>query len=391
MGRAHADLSRAAAWRAARELQTTADVTMLFEAVPVDRLTVSTYVVPTDAPESDGTIEWDSTTVVLVETNAGGVGGIGWSYASRAAAELVHEKLRSLVQGHDAAAIPALRARMVDAVRNVGRPGVASMAIAAVEASLWDLKAKLLGVALVTLLGARRECAPVYGSGGFTSYSDERLREQLGGWVARGIPRVKMKVGRAPDRDVHRVRVARDAIGDAALFVDANGAYSRKQALALGEAFADLGVVWFEEPVSSDDLDGLRLLRDRAPAGMDVAAGEYAYDARDFRRLLQAQAVDVLQADATRCGVTNFLRADALCEAFGVPLSAHCAPTLHGHVSCAAQRLAHVEYFHDHARLEPMLFDGALEPRSGALWPDRSRPGLGVELKRADARRFAVT
>ena len=88
-----------------------------------------------------------------------------------------------------------------------------------------------------------------------------------------------MKIGRQPERDVERVRVARAAVGDQAkLFVDANGAYSRKEALAFAHAFAELGVSWFEEPVSSDDLEGLRLLRDRAPEGMDIAAGEYGYD-----------------------------------------------------------------------------------------------------------------
>ncbi len=360
------------------------------EAVAIERVRVSTFVVPTDAPESDGTLEWDKTTVVLVETTGGGKTGIGWTYADRAAATLVHEKLIAAVQGQDATGIAAIEARMVAAVRNDGRPGVASTAIAAVDASLWDLKAKLLELSLVTLLGARRASVPIYGSGGFTSYSDDQLRTQLGGWVSDGIRMVKMKIGREPERDPHRVEVARDTIGDARLFVDANGAYSRKQALELSYVFRTLGVVWFEEPVSSDDLDGLRMLRDRMPAGIDVAAGEYGYDLSYFRRMLEAQAVDVLQADASRCTVSGFLRTDALCEAFAIPLSAHCVPTLHAHLGCAAHRLVHVEYFHDHARIEHELFDGAPTPREGALRPDASRPGLGVELKRQDARRFAI-
>jgi len=359
-------------------------------AVAVDRVRVSTFVVPTDGPESDGTLEWDKTTVVLVETSGGGLTGIGWTYADRAAATLVHERLIGAVEGQDATGIAAIEARMATSVRNDGRPGVASTAMAAVDASLWDLKAKLFGVPLVTLLGARRASVPIYGSGGFTSYSDERLREQLGSWVSDGIRMVKMKVGRDPERDLNRVEVAREAIGEASLFVDANGAYARNQALEFAHAFRTLGVVWFEEPVSSDDLDGLRLLRDRAPGGMDVAAGEYGYDPHYFRRMLQAQAVDVLQADASRCGVSGFLGVDALCEAFDVPLSAHCVPALHAHLGCAARRLVHVEYFHDHARIEHLLFDGAPTPRSGALSPDRSRPGLGVDLKRADAARFAA-
>jgi L-alanine-DL-glutamate epimerase-like enolase superfamily enzyme len=360
------------------------------DRVPIERVRVSTFVVPTDRKESDGTLEWDRTTLVLVEVAASGQEGVGWTYADRATAAVVHETLVGVVVGEDAMAIPRLAAKMAVAVRNLGRPGIASMAMAAVDAAAWDLKAKLLGRPLVTVLGQRREAAPVYGSGGFTSYDDATLAEQLGAWARAGIGRVKMKVGREPSRDIDRVRVARGAIGEAALFVDANGAYGRKQALDLARAFRDLGVVWFEEPVSSDDLEGLRMLRDRAPAGMDIAAGEYGYDVYYFRRMLAAQAVDVLQADASRCGISNFLRADALCEAFETPLSAHCAPSLHAHVACASERLAHIEFFHDHARIETMLFDGALTPHRGALWPDLSRPGLGVELKRANAQRFAA-
>ena len=358
--------------------------------VPIEGLEVSAFVVPTDAPESDGTLEWKKTTIVVVQARAGGKRGLGWTYGPRAAAELVHEELADVVENRDAFGIPDLHARMTAKVRNAGRPGVASMAIAAVDACMWDLKAKLLDVPLVTLLGARRSCAPVYGSGGFTSYADARLQEQLAGWVAEGMRRVKLKVGREPWRDVERVRCVREAVGDAQIFVDANGAYTRKQAIALSRAFAELGVVWFEEPVSSDDLEGLRLVRDRASPGIDVAAGEYGFDLGYFRRMLEAGAVDVLQADATRCSVTGFLRVDALCEASGIPLSAHCAPALHVHLGCAAQRLVHLEYFHDHVRIEHMLFDGAPSPREGALWPDLGRPGLGLELRRADAARFAA-
>src|SRR3954451_4781381 len=242
----------------------------------IDRVEVSAYKVPTDAPESDGTIAWDHTTLVLVEATAGGTSGLGYSYADPATAKLVRESLAGVVRGRDAMAVPGAWSAMVEAIRNLGRPGISSMAISAVDSALWDLKARLLGLPLVTLLGAARDAAPVYGSGGVTAYSIEQLREQLGGWVAAGIPRVKMKIGTHPGDDLGRVRAAREAIGpDAELFVDANGAYSRKQALAQADRFAELGVSWFEEPVSSDDLEGLRLLRDRGPAGMEVAAGEY--------------------------------------------------------------------------------------------------------------------
>jgi L-alanine-DL-glutamate epimerase-like enolase superfamily enzyme len=365
----------------------------LSSAPTISAIDVSAYTVPTDAPEADGTYAWHSTTLVLVEATANdGAHGGGYSYADTATARLIQDVLADVVRGCDAMSPPGAWQAMVHAIRNLGRPGIASMAISAVDTALWDLKARLLGLPLVTLLGSVRDRIAIYGSGGFTSYSDEQLRAQLGGWAAAGISRVKMKIGSHPDNDLARVWTARDEIGpDVQLFVDANGAYTRKEALAFAEQFAGLGVSWFEEPVSSDDLDGLRLLRDRAPAGMDIAAGEYGYDLWYFRRMLDAGAVDVLQADATRCGgFTGFLRAEALCEARSLPFSAHCAPSLHVHPCCALPQAAHLEYFHDHARIEHLLFDGALDPVDGTLRPDLSRPGLGLEFKRRDAERYAV-
>jgi L-alanine-DL-glutamate epimerase-like enolase superfamily enzyme len=359
---------------------------------PITRATVSVFTVPTDGPESDGTLEWTSTTIVIVEADAGGASGIGYTYGHKATAALVSDMLLPIVRDRDAMDVAGSWLTMTRAIRNQGRPGIASMAIAAVDAALWDLKARLLNVPLVTLLGAARDAVPVYGSGGFTSYSIDQLQRQLAGWVARGISRMKMKVGRSPDEDDARVRRAREAIGsEAELFVDANGAYSRKQALAHAESFAEAHVSWFEEPVSSDDLEGLRLLRDRAPVGMDITAGEYGYDLYYFRRMLDAGAVDVLQADATRCaGITGFLQVGALCDAYNMPLSSHTASALHAHPCCALGRVRHLEHFYDHERIERLLFDGALEPVDGMLRPDLSRPGLGLALKRADASRYAA-
>jgi L-alanine-DL-glutamate epimerase-like enolase superfamily enzyme len=358
----------------------------------IQRAAVSAYTIPTDGPESDGTLEWTSTTIVIVELAAAGITGLGYTYAHKATATLVGDMLFPLVRGHDAMDVSGAWVAMTRAIRNQGRPGVASMAIAAVDAALWDLKARLLDVPLVRLLGQVRDAVPVYGSGGFTSYPVERLQRQLAGWVEAGILRVKMKVGRNPQDDGERVRRAREAIGPRPeLFVDANGAYDRKQALAHAAAFADAGVTWFEEPVSSDDVEGLRLVRDRAPAGMDIAAGEYGYDLYAFRRLIDAGAVDVLQADATRCaGITGFLQAGALCDAHNIPLSSHTASALHVHPCCALGRVRHLEHFHDHERIEGLLFDGVPRPVDGLLRPDLSRPGLGLELKRADANRYAA-
>jgi L-alanine-DL-glutamate epimerase-like enolase superfamily enzyme len=360
--------------------------------VLIESVDVSVYTVPTDAPEADGTYAWDSTTMVLVEVTGGGKTGIGYTYADSATGRLIKDTLIHVVMGKDAIDVPARWLGMVESIRNLGRPGVSSMAIAAVDVALWDLKARVLEVSLVTLLGAVHESVPVYGSGGFTSYSKAQLQTQLSGWADEGIGAVKMKIGTHPADDLQRVRDARAAIGpETELYVDANGAYSRKFALAQAEAFRECGVVWFEEPVSSDDLDGLHLIRDRAPAGMNIAAGEYGYDLWYFRRMLEAGAVDVLQADASRCGgITGFLRVGPLTEARSMNVSAHCAPTLHVAACCATQNLHPIEYFHDHARIERMFFDGALAPVDGRLRPDRTRPGLGVEFKRADAERYRV-
>lgn len=232
----------------------------------ITQVTATAFTIPTDAPESDGTLAWDATTIVVVEAAAGGCTGIGHSYADASAS--ARDRRRRTVH--------------------------------------------------------RRE------------------------W---------------------RLHCARR--------VEAGG------------AFAESGVTWFEEPVASADSEGLAFIRTRAPAGMEIAAGEYGYDLDDFRRLLDARAVDVLQADVTRCGgYTGILQVDALCAAHNVQLSTHTAPLLHAPFACPARAVRHVEHFHDHVRIERVLFDGVPEPENGMLQPDRSRAGIGVEFRRVDAARF---
>jgi len=362
------------------------------EGPPIDRLEVAAYTIPTDQPESDGTFAWNSTTMIVVTLGASQTSGLGYSYTDAAAGMIVERLLKPVINGRSVLDIEGCYDAMNAAVRNVGRQGVAASAIAAVDIALWDAKARLLGMSLLSLLGAARDQVPVYGSGGFTSYSIAQLQRQFSEWADAGIAAVKMKIGRDPASDRDRVHAAREAIGGAVeLFVDANGAYDRKQALAQADAFAADRVTWFEEPVSSDDLEGLHLIRDHAPAGMEIAAGEYGYDIQYFRRMIDAQAIDVLQADATRCcGITGFLRAGALADAGCLPMSAHTAPGVHRHVCCAVSRVRNLEYFHDHVRIEHLLFDGVLRPSAGTLRPDRTRAGLGIALKRADADRYLV-
>ena len=360
-------------------------------AAPIGGITAGAYTIPTDAPEADGTLAWDRTTLVLAELSAGGVTGLGYSYTAAAAAGLIRDTLAPVLEGMDAMDPPAAWDALQRAVRNLGRSGLAACAISALDIALWDAKAKLLGLPLALLLGRCRDAVPIYGSGGFTSYADDRLRAQLAGWVEQdGCAWVKMKIGSDPARDRARARAARQAIGDHGLFVDANGAFGVREALRMAAVLAaEADVAWFEEPVSSDDLAGLHRVRAGAPDGMDIAAGEYAYTADDVRHMLCAGAVDVQQADITRCcGVTGFLRAASQCAAHHTDLSAHCGPAAHLHAACAAPRLRHQEWFHDHVRIEHMLFDGAPVPRDGLIRPDLARPGLGLDFKRQDAERY---
>ena len=361
----------------------------------IDDVTAQAYTIPTDAPEADGTFAWSSTTLVVAEVAAGGRIGIGYTYAAGACRELITGVLAGAVKEHRALDITGAWQSMVKASRNSGRPGLVSYAISAVDTALWDLKGKLLDMPVCRLLGMAHHEVPIYASGGFTTYDERQTRTQLERWVdAWKVPRVKIKIGESSGseevRDLDRIALARSVIGpDTELYVDANGGYRRKQAIRVAHAMAEHDVRWFEEPVSSDDLAGLREVRDQVSP--DVTAGEYGYDLAYFNRMLAADAVDCLQIDVTRCGgITDWLRAAAVAAAHSVDVSGHCAPNLHAHVAAAIPNLRHLEYFHDHHRIEQMLFDGALSPEGGALRPDQHRPGLGLEFKHRDGEQYRV-
>jgi L-alanine-DL-glutamate epimerase-like enolase superfamily enzyme len=263
----------------------------------VIRLAASAYTIPTDAPEADGTLEWTSTTLVLVEAGSEEWTGIGWTYGPAVITETVASLLAPALPDVGVLDPPAAHERMCRAVRNAGRSGMCSMAISAVDCALWDLKARRLGLPLHRLLGAVRDEVPVYGSGGFTTYDATRMR---------------------------------------------------------------------------------------------VAAGEYGYDLPYFARLIEV--VDCPQADVTRVGgITEFLRVAGLARAHGRDLSAHCAPHQHVAVMAAIPNARHIEWFHDHVRIESMLFDGALDPSGGTVRPREDAPGLGLEFRRQDAERYRVT
>jgi L-alanine-DL-glutamate epimerase-like enolase superfamily enzyme len=361
----------------------------------VQSVTVGSYTVPTDAPEGDGTLAWDATTIVIVQIGCDGQLGTGWTYGPAACAAVVHDLLTPLVMGRPVMDITGAWEAMVKAIRNAGREGMIAYAISAIDIALWDLKARLLQLPLQNLLGAVRQDVPVYGSGGFTTYDDAQLQRQFGHWVhEQGIPRVKMKIGQSwgtnSARDLARMHQARRIIGDdVELYVDANGGYTRAQAIRVMQQAADLDILWFEEPVSSDDLDGLREVRNQV--WPDVAAGEYGYDLFYFRRMCADEAVDCLQADASRCGgITEWLRVAAVAASYNLQLSGHCAPHLHAPVAAAIPNLRHLEWFHDHVRIETMFFDGTLDPTGGTITPDPGASGNGLTLKFDDIQQYRV-
>jgi len=360
----------------------------------VTALEAAAYTVATDAPEGDGTLAWDHTTMVVVHARAGDRVGTGWTWAPAAAAAVVHELLSPVVLGRDALAPAAAQGAMLRAVRNAGRGGLVAMAVSAVDIALWDLGARLLDLPLHRWWGGEAGPVPVYGSGGFTTYDDDRLRGQVRGWLALGLGAVKIKIGeswgRREARDLERTALVRDLVDTTAPgtadFVDANGAYSPGQARRVGRDLDGLGVSWFEEPVSSEDLAGLASVR--AAVAADVAAGEYADDPAAFARL--APVVDCLQVDVTRCGgYTGWLRAATLAAAQGVDVSGHCAPYLTAPVAAVTPRLRHVEWFHDHVRIVRELVEGYREPVDGAL-PPAGGPGHGLALRAAAAERYRV-
>lgn len=366
---------------------------MVNSGAAVEQVQTTAYTIPTATDEeSDGTFTWDSTSVVVIEVAADGHRGLGYTYADPSVAQVIESKLADIVCGSDAMAPQQLWAQMQVQIRQLGHAGIAAMAVSAVDVALWDLKARLLGVSLADLLPRYRDSVPIYGSGGFCNLSADQLREQVQGWMDDDIPRVKIKVGRDPEADPDRVQLVRDVVGSGVeVMVDANGAYQPHEAIDHARRFRELGVTYLEEPVTSQDVAGMAEVRRHAPPGLAIAAGEYGWSLPMLEQLLSARAVDILQADVTRCGgITNFPRIDGMCRARSMPFSAHCAPAISAHACCAMETVLHIEYFFDHYRIERILFDGTLSPEGGMLTPDRSRPGLGLELCRDRAARYEI-
>jgi len=368
------------------------DVNKVIDFIELTELNVSAYKIPTDAPEADGTIQWNSTTLVLVEIEAANKKGIGYTYADESAAFLIQHQLKDLVVHKNVLDIQGINLFLRQQIRNSGTCGITMMAISAIDNALWDLRAKIFDAPLCKLIGQVKDAMLIYGSGGFTSYNKKQLQQQFSDWAEQGIQYLKMKVGTHAEKDVQRVKDAREVLkDDVQLMIDANGAYDCKQALQKANEVLSYNVTWFEEPVSSDNLEGLHFIREHAPAQINIAAGEYGYNLPYFEAMLHAKAVDILQADATRCGgITGFLKAGFLAEAHQLPFSSHCAPALHLHAAVCLPSFFISEYFHDHVRIEEMLFDGVPKVENGFLKPDLSRAGFGFEFKYPDAEKYKL-
>lgn len=313
-------------------------------------------------------------------TSAQGLEGVGFSYSKRAGgpAQYAHAKeVAELLIGEDPSDIPRLYERLLWAGASVGRSGLATQALAALDIALWDLKAKRADLPLAKLIGAHRDSVRTYNtSGGFLSAPLEEVRENAARSLEAGIAGIKIKVGH-PDAAVDRARVeaVRETIGeDTPLMVDANQQWDRPAALRMGRWLEQFDLVWIEEPLDAYDVEGHRQLADALDT--PIATGEMLASVAEHVRLIDARACDIIQPDAPRVGgITQFLKLATLADHAGLQLAPHFAMEIHLHLAAAYPREPWVEHFD---WLDP-LFEERLETREGRmLVPDR--PGLGITL-----------
>ncbi len=355
-------------------------------AARVARVRCGLYRVPLAEPVSDAKVHTgrqaplgDVDVLVARIATDDGLEGIGFSYSKRAGgpALFAHaQQLAPLLIGEDALAIGRIWERLVWAGASIGREGLAVQTVAAFDIALHDRKAKHAGLSLAALLGPHRHSVRCYDTGGgFLSATVPELVANAERSLARGVGGIKIKVGGDPREDLTRVAAVREAIGESVpLMVDANQQWDRAVARRLGRRLERFDLTWIEEPLDAYDVAGHAALRQALDTS--IAGGEMLSATRDLRRLLEADAVDVLQPDAVRIGgITPYLRIAALAAERGVMVAPHFATELHIHLAAAQPVEGWVEYFD---WLQP-LFDERLEPDAGRLRvPDR--PGLGLTL-----------
>ena len=353
----------------------------------VRHVQLSTATLPLSTPISDAKVftgrQRPMTEVVFLFaeiTTAQGHTGMGFSYSKRAGGPAQYAHAKEVAEGligEDPNDIARVYDKLLWAGASVGRSGVATQALAAIDVALWDLKAKRAGLPLAKLLGAHRDSVRTYNtSGGFLNASLEEVRDRATRSLEEGIGGIKIKVG-LPDsaEDLRRVAGVREHIGaDVPLMVDANQQWDRATALRMGRRLEEFDLVWIEEPLDAYDAEGHAQLA--AALDTPIATGEMLASVAEHVRLIDARACDIIQPDAPRVGgITQFLRLAALADQRGLGLAPHFAMEIHLHLAAAYPREPWVEHFD---WLDP-LFEERLETRDGRmLVPDR--PGLGVTL-----------
>lgn len=367
--------------------ETLEDPAMPYTPDAVRHVQLSTATLPLSTPISDAKVftgrQRPMTEVAFLFaeiTTAQGHTGVGFSYSKRAGgpAQYAHAKeVAEGLLGEDPNDIARVYDKLLWAGASVGRSGVATQALAAIDVALWDLKAKRAGLPLAKLLGAHRDSVRTYNtSGGFLNASLEEVRDRATRSLEEGIGGIKIKVG-LPDsaEDLRRVAGVREHIGaDVPLMVDANQQWDRATALRMGRRLEEFDLVWIEEPLDAYDAEGHAQLA--AALDTPIATGEMLASVAEHVRLIDARACDIIQPDAPRVGgITQFLRLAALADQRGLGLAPHFAMEIHLHLAAAYPREPWVEHFD---WLDP-LFEERLETRDGRmLVPER--PGLGVTL-----------
>ena len=323
-----------------------------------------------------------------------GYEGLGICQAAPGTRQVIETALKDVLIGQDPFAIEKLWNDMFWRVRGYGRKGVALCALSGVDIGLWDLKAKALGLPLYRLLGPYAESVPIYGSGGWTNFSQDELVAEMTDYVEQGIKRVKMKVGkdfgRSEREDIQRLAAVRKAVGDdVAIYVDANNGYYAKQAIYMAREFEQFQVGWFEEPVLADDIQGLAEIR-RA-INIPVATGEHEYTKYGFKELIAGGGADIVQPDVSRVGgVTEWMKVAHMAHASNLPVAPHAVQLVHLHLTCATPNLKVVEYMNMALETDRLWYTEFPQQRDGMWAPFPDRPGLGLELDPYAVEKWAV-
>lgn len=349
------------------------------------RLPLARPITAPNGSDRRGRLDHVNLLIVHLDTDAGHR-GLGFAYTleggGRAMKQVAADDLAPLLVGEDPLDHERLGAKAYWRLQGIGRRGLVAQAYSAVDLALWDLKGKVAGLPLYKLLGGAREATPVYGSDtGWLWMTPEEIIEASRPYLDQGMMGIKLKVGGGnPEADADRVSRIREVFGeDIWLAVDANQRYDYATALAMGHFFQEeVGVDWFEEPISCEDVDGHARLAERLE--VPLALGETLFGRDEFRAYLERGAVDVVQPDITRLGgLTPWLKVAQLAEQHHRPLAPHVLPEVAVHLACGLPTVRVVEYM-------PWLYPAFTEPPAlvnGQLVPPR-RPGLGLEV-RSDA------